>query len=63
MTTIQTVDRELFHQMMRRLARSTPPEEIPDSMRLEIRDVAARLMNATAAKVGGTISIDTGVSP
>jgi len=58
MTNIQTVDREMFHQMMRRLSYDGPPrEEITESMRHRIGDLARRLADATAAKVGGNVSI------
>lgn len=51
------IDREQFHQMMRRLDGNPHREALPDTMLASIRDVARKLSNATAAQVGGKVTI------
>lgn len=54
-----TIDRELFHQMMRGIAaRNFGPDFMCEADRHKMFLLAERLAHATAAKVGGTVEVD-----
>lgn len=54
-----TIDREIFHQMMRIVSGDIfRPEAIPFPVRDRMKLLAERLAHATAAKVGGTVEVD-----
>lgn len=53
-----TIDREIFHQMMRGIAGGFRPEVLPIPDQHKMKLLAERLAHATAAKTGGTVEVD-----
>lgn len=53
-----TVDREIFHQMMRGIAGTFAPDNICNVDKQRMRLTAERLAHATAAKTGGKVEVD-----
>ena len=51
------VDRELFHQMMRKLSPHHLSEHLPEGQFQEMRRIAAKIADATAIQNDGTVKI------
>lgn len=53
-----TIDREIFHQMMRGIAGGFAHDSMCAADQHRMKLLAERLAHATAAKTGGTVEVD-----